>query len=328
MRVIFMGTPDFAVETLMGLIQSQHEVILAVTQPDKPRGRGKEVSASPVKEAALKAGIEVYQPKQIKSPDSVQRLKDLQPDVIVVVAFGQILSKEILDIPKYGCINVHGSLLPKYRGAAPIQWAVLNGDPISGVTTMRMDEGLDTGDIIMKQEIVLEPDETAGSLFDRLQKTGAVLLLETLEALEDGSAVYTPQDEEKATKTRLINKKMGKMDFERPAEELERLVRGMNPWPSAYCNLSGKVLKVWKSAVASKEEEQTCMEHQRDYEKEGGQIHGGEWIGRIVCVTKYHIFAQTGKGILRLDEVQIEGKRRMSCEEFLRGYRVEEGMSL
>ncbi|MGN0170753.1 MAG: methionyl-tRNA formyltransferase [Lachnospiraceae bacterium] len=328
MRVIFMGTPDFAVETLNRLIAGRHEVVLAVTQPDKPRGRGKEVSFSPVKEAALKAGVEVFQPVRIKEPDSVRRLRDLHPDVIVVVAFGQILSKEILDIPRYGCINVHGSLLPKYRGAAPIQWAVLNGDERSGVTTMKMDEGLDTGDIIMKREIMLDPDETAGSLFDRLQEAGAELLMETLDALEEGSAVYTPQEEEKATKTRLISKKMGKMDFEKPAQELERLVRGMNPWPSAYCSIHGKVLKIWKSSVANSEEEALCEEHRKANEKKYGDANKGKNCGQIICVTRQNIYVQTGKGVLRLDEVQIEGKRRMSCEEFLRGYPVEEGINL
>jgi len=318
MRIIFMGTPDFAVSSLQTLVQSKHEVCLVVTQPDKPRGRGNQVSFSPVKEEAVKAGIPVYQPAKIKEKECVSYIRSFQPDVIVVVAFGQILSKELLDIPKYGCINVHGSLLPKYRGAAPIQWAVLNGEKVSGVTTMRMDEGLDTGDIMLKKEVVLAEDETAGSLFDRLQEEGAVLLRETLEALEKGTITYTPQVEEEATKTRMITKDMGHLNFERSAEELERYVRGLSPWPSAFGRLSGKTLKIWKAKVAEGEQEAACREADSE-ELEAGTI---------LLVTKQHIFVKTAEGYLRLDEVQIEGKKRMGCEDFLRGFTVEAGMSL
>ncbi|MBE5905408.1 MAG: methionyl-tRNA formyltransferase [Lachnospiraceae bacterium] len=317
MKVIFMGTPDFAVPSLEKLIESKHEVVLVVTQPDKPRGRGNQVSFSPVKEVAVKAGIPVFQPDRIKTAESVAYLKEFDADVIVVVAFGQILSKEILDMPRYGCVNVHGSLLPKYRGAAPIQWAVLNGDKVSGVTTMRMDEGLDTGDIMMKEEYVLAEDETAGSLFDRLMECGARLLLETLQALEDGSVTYTPQNHEAATKTRLITKDMGHLDFDQTAEEIERFVRGMSPWPSAHTRLSGKTLKVWKCKVADAQEDERCKEH----------AAADCATGEVVLVDKQHIFVKTGEGFLRLDEIQLEGKRRMSCEEFLRGYRVEERTS-
>lgn len=310
MRVIFMGTPDFAVGTLTRLIESKHEVVLAVTQPDKPRGRGKEVRFSPVKEEALKHGIEVYQPKQIKIEESVEFLRKYEPDVIVVVAFGQILSKQILDMPKYGCINVHASLLPKYRGAAPIQWAVLNGDEISGVTTMRMDEGLDTGDIMMKQEVELSKKETAGSLFERLMEIGGELLIKTLIAVEDETISYTPQEHDKATKTRLITKEMGKINFERPACEIERLVRGMNPWPSAYCRLDGKNLKIWDCEVISNDE---------NIDEKALNTVG---YGGIVGVSKKNVFVKTGDGILKLNEIQLEGKRRMNCEEFLRGYSI------
>ena len=314
MRVIFMGTPDFAVSTLKSLLQSKHDVVLVVTQPDKPRGRGKQVSYSPVKEVALEHDIEVFQPQRIKSEESVEYLRKYNADVMVVVAFGQILSKEILDMPKYGCINVHGSLLPKYRGAAPIQWAVLNGDEISGVTTMKMDEGLDTGDIILKKELVLAKDETAGSLFERMMALGAEACMETLDQLAEGSATFTAQNHNEATKTRLISKEMGKIDFDRSAEEIERLVRGMNPWPSAFTSINGKTLKVWKCAVASMEELEDCEESLRSAEN-----------GQIVLVTKQNVYVKTAEGIIRLDEVQLEGKRRMICEEFLRGYQIEAG---
>ena len=314
MRVIFMGTPDFAVSTLKSLLQSKHDVVLVVTQPDKPRGRGKQVSYSPVKEVALEHNIEVFQPQRIKSEESVEYLRKYNADVMVVVAFGQILSKEILDMPKYGCINVHGSLLPKYRGAAPIQWAVLNGDEISGVTTMKMDEGLDTGDIILKKELVLAKDETAGSLFERMTALGAEACMETLDQLAEGSATFTAQNHNEATKTRLISKEMGKIDFDRSAEEIERLVRGMNPWPSAFTSINGKTLKVWKCAVASIEELEDCEESLRSAEN-----------GQIVLVTKQNVYVKTAEGIIRLDEVQLEGKRRMICEEFLRGYQIEAG---
>ncbi|SFQ16745.1 methionyl-tRNA formyltransferase [Lachnospiraceae bacterium XBB1006] len=317
MKVIFMGTPDFAVSSLERLIESEHEVILVVTQPDKPRGRGNQVSFSPVKEVAVKAGIPVFQPERIKTKESISYLRQFDADVMVVVAFGQILSKEILTMPRYGCINVHGSLLPKYRGAAPIQWAVLNGEKVSGVTTMRMDEGLDTGDIMMKEEVELAEDETAGSLFDRLMECGATLLLKTLAAVENETVTYTPQDNEKATKTRLITKDMGHLNFELPAEEIERFVRGMSPWPSAYTKISGKTLKIWKCAVADVEEEKQCLDHA---EKDAQS-------GEVLFVDKRHIYVKCGEGILRLDEVQLEGKKRMSCEEFLRGYHMEEGIT-
>lgn len=318
MKVIFMGTPDFAVSSLEALIESEHEVVLVVTQPDKPRGRGNQVSFSPVKEVAVKAGIPVFQPEKIKSAESVSYLATFDADIMIVVAFGQILSKEILTMPRFGCMNVHGSLLPKYRGAAPIQWAVLNGDAVSGVTTMRMDEGLDTGDIMMKEEVVLSKDETAGSLFDRLMKCGAGLMLKTLKALEDGSITYTPQKEEEATKTRLITKDMGHLNFEQSAVEIERFVRGMSPWPSAYTRLGGKTLKVWKCSVADEDEEELCREQGLEKSE----------AGEIVLVTKQYLYVQTGDGYLRLDEVQLEGKKRMKCEDFLRGYQVETGTIL
>lgn len=255
MRAIFMGTPDFSVGTLENLIQAGHEIVLVVTQPDKPKGRGRAMQCPPVKEAALSHGLEVYQPKRVREPECVERLREKEADIIVVVAFGQILPKEILETPKYGCVNVHASLLPKYRGASPIQWAVINGEKVTGVTTMRMDEGLDTGDMILKEEVVLSKDETGGSLFERLAQTGAELCVRTLEEIEKGTAVYIPQNHSQATHTTIIKKQLGEIDWSKSARELECLIRGLNPWPSAYTNLDGKTLKIWSADVRESEME-------------------------------------------------------------------------
>ncbi len=308
MNVIFMGTPDFAVGTLEEIVNAGHRVALAVTQPDKPKGRGKNLQYPPVKEWALSHDIEVFQPKRIREPENVGFLRKYEPDIIVVAAFGQILSKEILDMPKYGCINVHASLLPKYRGAAPIQWAVINGDFVTGVTIQRMDVGIDTGDIVTAREVPIAPDETGGSLFDKLSVEGARLCIEAMEMIENGTAVYTPQDHAKATHTSMISKDLGCIDWNRPAKEIECLVRGLNPWPSAYTHLEQKTLKIWKSAVVDESTDLPpgCVE----------RVTGGE------------IRVQTGEGILALLEVQLEGKKRMSCDAFLRGNPVKEGTIL
>lgn len=305
MKIIFMGTPDFSVGTLEALIGAGHEVVLAVTQPDKPKGRGKAMQFPPVKEAALAHGIEVYQPPRVREPECIEYLRKYNADIIVVVAFGQILPKAILEMPQYGCVNVHASLLPKYRGAAPIQWAVIDGEKVSGVTTMRMDEGLDTGDMIMKEEVVLNEKETGGSLFDRLSVVGAGLCVRTLTSIENGTAVYTPQDHAQATKVGMINKKFGLIDWNKSAVELENLIRGLNPWPSAYTRMNGKTLKIWDADV---------LKENTDAEP-----------GTITKVTKDAIYVQTGEGILVLNEIQLEGKKRMQCDAFLRGYQVKEG---
>lgn len=308
MRVVFMGTPDFASGILEALVTAGHEVVLAVTQPDKPKGRGKAMQFTPVKECALSRGIEVYQPKRVKEAECVEFIRQKEPEIIVVAAFGQILSKEILDMPKYGCINVHASLLPKYRGAAPIQWAVIDGEKVSGVTIMRMDVGLDTGDIIEKAEIELSPQETGGSLFDKLEKLGADLLVRTMEKIEKGTVTYTKQEESKATHVGMIKKEMGCISWEKPAVELERLIRGLNPWPSAYTKINGKTLKIWRALPEA----------------------GGEpsKAGEIASVNKKELKIHTGEGILSLLEVQLEGKKRMCIEDFLRGYEVSADMKL
>ena len=305
MRVIFMGTPDFAVGALEEIIKAGHEVVLVVTQPDKPKGRGKAMQYTPVKECALAHGIEVFQPVKVKEPENIEVLRKHQPDIIIVAAFGQIVPKSILDMPKYGCINIHASLLPKYRGAAPIQWAVINGEDVTGVTIMRMNEGIDTGDMIAKKTVRLAEDETGGSLFDKLAQVGAQLCVETMDIIEAGKAEYIPQNNEEATHTSMIRKELGLIDWNKSAVEIERLIRGLNQWPSAYTNLSGKTFKIWKAKVVSEE---------NTYEP-----------GCICRIDKAGMYVQTGKGILLLTEVQMEGKKRMDADAFLRGYQIEEG---
>lgn len=254
MRVIFMGTPDFAVGTLNALVEADHEVLAVVTQPDKPRGRGKNLCCTPVKEEALRHGLAVCQPKKVRDPEFIETLRQLKPEAIVVVAFGQIIPKEILEMAPYGCLNVHASLLPKYRGAAPIQWAVIDGEKESGVTIMRMDEGLDTGDMISRSVVSLDPKETGGSLFDKLSQVGAKLLVETLEQVKNGQAVYERQPEQSPTAyASMIDKKMGNIDWTMPAVKIERLIRGLSPWPSAYTFLEGKTLKIWAARVVQEE---------------------------------------------------------------------------
>ena len=309
MRIIFMGTPEFAVPVLESLINSRHEVVAVVTQPDRPKGRGKNMQFSPVKECALAHNIPVMQPVNVSVPEVIDELRAYEPELIVVVAFGQFVTKKIREMPKYGCINVHGSLLPKYRGAAPIQWAVIDGEKESGVTTMQMDAGLDTGDMLLKTVVPLDEKETGGSLFDKLSKAGADLLLETLDALENGTVTPQKQGESPTAYAKMLTKDMGAIDWNRPAKELERLIRGLNPWPSAYTFLNGKTLKVWKCAVERAE----C---------------GKEAPGTIIGVDKSGIHVACGSDALILKEVQLEGKKRMETDAFLRGYQVTAGTML
>ncbi len=308
MRIIFMGTPDFAVGTLEALVAAGHEVVLAVTQPDKPQGRKQILVAPPVKQTAERLGIPVYQPRRVREPEALEVLRGYEPELIVVAAFGQILPKELLDLPAYGCINVHASLLPKYRGAAPIQWAILNGDAVTGVTIMRMDVGLDTGDMIAKAEVVISPEDTGGTLFDRLAETGAKLCVDTIPSIVDGSAVYTPQDEQAATKVGQISKKDGWIDFTRSAHAIECQIRGLNPWPSAYTSLAGKTLKIWSAQVSDQQTDAAP--------------------GTVVLVEKDRFGVQTGDGVLICTEVQLEGKKRMLAADFLRGSALTEGCVL
>ena len=305
MKVIFMGTPDFSVPTLEAIIEAGHEVVLVVSQPDKAVGRSKALKYTPVKACAVSHGIEVFQPEKVRTEESVAYIKQFEPDIIIVEAFGQLVPKTILDLPKYGCVNVHASLLPKYRGASPIQWAVLNGESVTGVTTMRMAEGIDTGDMILKCEVPVAEDETGGSLFDKLSIAGAKLCVETMAAIENGTAVYTRQDDSQATHTKKIQKEMGSIDWSKDAEVIERLIRGLNPWQSAYTRLGDKNVKIWRAKVVSHEMTATP--------------------GCIVRVTKDSICVQAGNGVLEILELQMEGKKRMTADAFLRGFSVEEG---
>lgn len=322
MKVIFMGTPDFAVSTLDALHKAGHEITLVVTQPDRPKGRHGEAQKSDVRIAAEKLGIPVITPLKIRSDEEAKHiLKEQAPDVMVVTAFGQILPQDILDIPKYGCINVHASLLPKYRGAAPIQWAVLNGDTESGVTTMMMDAGLDTGDILLTKKLKLDAKETGGSLFDKLAVLGGELIVETLDRLEKGTLSRTPQDPALATKVGLFTKSSGLIDWSEPADKIERQIRGLNPWPSAYSFLSGKQIKIWDSDVVNdiklKEYDLTEV-GQLDYRRDSSD--DSTKSGRIL--TDYrHLIIACGENHLQINELQLEGKKRMKAEDFLRGYR-------
>ncbi len=309
MKLVYMGTPDFAVMPLRALVEAGYPIEAVITQPDKPKGRGKAMQPTPVKEEALKHGLAVYQPQKVRDPEFIKILEQIAPDIIIVAAFGQIIPAQILDLPRFGCINIHASLLPKYRGAAPIQQAVIDGEKESGVTIMKMGTGLDTGDMIAKTVVPLDKEETGGSLFDKLAKAGAALLTETLPSIFDGTAVYEKQPEESPTPyAAMITKQMGLMDFHRDAAALERLVRGLDPWPSAYTYLDGKVLKVWKSQVREEE--------------------SGSTPGTVLATDREGIHVACEKGILVLTEVQLAGKKRMSADAFLRGYSIKEGTVL
>ena len=319
MNIIFMGTPDFAVPSLEKLIECGHQVNGVITQPDKPKGRGNVMTFSPVKEAALAHNIPVYTPTKINTEDGINLLKGIEADVIVVAAFGQILPKEILEMKKYGCVNVHSSLLPKYRGAAPIQWAVINGEEKSGVTTMLMDEGIDTGDILLVKETLLEKKETGGSLFERLAVLGADLLIDTLKAMEEGRIKPIPQNHEESTYVGMLKKSHGKLDFTKSAVELERLIRGLNPWPSAFTTYKEKTIKIWDSEVVSFEE--LAVEAGEKYTKD--YLDSLE-CGQVAAVTKNNFYIMTNKDLLKIICIQPEGKKKMDCDAYLRGYPIEE----
>ena len=308
MRVIFMGTPDFAVPVLEAIIQAGHTVIGVYTQPDKPKGRGKSMQYTPVKEKALEHQIPVYQPARVREPEVIEEIRNLKPDIIIVVAFGQILPEELLAIPPYGCVNVHASLLPKYRGAAPIQRVIMDGEKESGVTTMYMAKGLDTGDMIEQLVVPIDAKETGGSYHDKLAEAGAGLCISTMEKIEAGTAPRIPQDDSKSCYAHMLQKSMGELDFEQPAEVLERLVRGLNPWPSAYTQLQGKNLKIYEADIVEIPENQ-----QRE-------------PGMITAVDKKSFTIQCNPGGLRVTQLQLEGKKRMNTDAFLLGFAVKEGM--
>ena len=311
MKIVYMGTPDFAVAPLEAILKAGHEVMAVVTQPDRQKGRGREVQYSPVKECALSYGIPVLQPLKIKEKDAVEELRKYPADIFVVAAFGQLLSEEILNMPRLGCINIHASLLPAYRGAAPIQWCVINGEEKTGVTIMQMAKGMDTGDILLQKEVVLDEKETGGSLFDRLMETGAELIVEVLPKIEAGELTPVVQKEELATYAGKITKDMGNIDFAKSAVTIERLIRGLNPWPSAFTHYKGKILKIWEADVVSE-----CANAENPVP------------GTVIAMDKESFTLATGEGALRIRSLQPEGKKRMSCAEFMRGYEVKVGEAL
>jgi methionyl-tRNA formyltransferase len=295
-----MGTPDFAVPSLRALVESEFRVLRVVTQPDRPRGRGNKLTPGPVKAYALKQGLGILQPARIRDQVFVDLIRELDPDFIVVVAFGRILPRVVLEIPRLGCVNVHASLLPRFRGAAPVHWAVMNGEPETGVTTMLMDEGLDTGDILLQEKTVIGPDDNAGVVHDRLAELGASLLVRTLDRMTAGELVPRPQDETRATYAPPLRREHEVIDWTRPAEQIKNQVRGLDPWPGAHTVLDGRVLKVWRAEIAG--------------DRDGGRP------GQVLRADPVHgLVVGTGAGAVRLLEVQPAGRRRIRAEDFLRG---------
>lgn len=307
MRIVFMGTPDFAVGSLQALCESgKHEILAVVTQPDRPKGRGNKLLQTPVKEYALEQGLTVYQPQKVKTPEFVELLHELQPELIVVAAFGQFLSKEILELPKYGCINVHASLLPKYRGAAPIQYAIIKGEKESGVTIMQMDIGMDTGAMLDKVVVPIEENTTMGELHDALREQGATLMLQVIDKIAAGTAVAEPQDNEQATYATLLDRSMEHIDWSKTAQEVHNLIRGFNPAPSTFTKLpNGKSLKIWGSKMTDKSSAAAA--------------------GTVIETCKHSFFVACGEGVLEITEVQPESKKRMPAQVFLNGRGVQEG---
>lgn len=322
MKIVFMGTPDFARSALEKIIEAGHQVLLVVTQPDKPKGRSGELQISDVKACALEHNIPVFQPVRIKLPENVAELKKYDADIYVVAAFGQILSQEILDIPRFGCVNIHASILPEYRGAAPIQQAIIDGKKTTGITIMQMAAGMDTGDILLQREIPISEDETGGGLFDKLAVLGGELIVEALPKIEKGELVPVPQDEERATKCGKLSKDMGRIDFEWDAEEIRNLVRGLNPWPSAFTYLGGKMLKIWQARTLSEIDfKRLCQDYEYTDAKESEP-------GMIVLLTKDSFVVRCGSDYLQILEVQLEGKKRMDVRSFLLGNKLEIGTIL
>ncbi|MCR5829805.1 MAG: methionyl-tRNA formyltransferase [Lachnospiraceae bacterium] len=306
MKTVFMGTPEIAASALSALIGSSHSVEAVVTRPDAVSGRGKSIHFSPVKELAVKNGIRVIQPEKGSGSMLFDELSKINPDIIVVMAYGRILKKDVLELPKYGCINLHASLLPKYRGASPIQWAVLNGEKETGITVMQMSEGLDCGDMIMTEKITLDEKETAGSLTDRLSQISGPLLLKALDAIGNGSATRTPQDESKATYVTTIDKSFGNLDLTKDAVTLERMVRGLYPWPGAYSYHNGKFIKFFDCDACD-----VSLD--------------GQFVPGRVNASKKGLFIETGNGSLKINELQAEGKKRMPARDFLNGYKIATG---
>ncbi|NLM03933.1 MAG: methionyl-tRNA formyltransferase [Clostridiales bacterium] len=308
MNIIFMGTPEFAIPSLQTLIQENYNILAVFTQPDRPRGRSKKLVMPPVKEKALEHNIKVYQPKTLKDSEVVETIKELNPDLIIVVAYGQILTKEVLDIPKHGCINVHASLLPKYRGAGPIQWAIINGEKTTGITTMYMDVGLDTGDMILKEEINIGENETAVELHYRLSVLGGEVLKKTLDNLKSGEITRTKQDDSKSTYAPMLTKDLGIIDWTKSAREIHNLIRGTIPWPVASTKYKGETMRIFKSRVEEDIKENVP--------------------GEIIKVTNDRIYVGTSKDILIIDEIQFSGGKRLNVKDYLVGNTIEQGIIL
>jgi methionyl-tRNA formyltransferase len=309
MKIIFMGTPDFAVPCLRE-IEKRHEVVAVFTQPDRPKGRGYKMVPPPVKEFAEAKGIPVYQPEKLKTPENAEILKNLNPDAIVVVAYGQLLSKEMLETPRLGCINVHGSILPKYRGASPIQWAIVMGEEVTGVSTMRMDEGLDTGDVIDVDEIAITGVMDASMLHDEMMERGASLIVKTLENLENGTATFSAQDDAGSSYAPLLKKDMGRIDWSKSASEIDCTIRGLNPWPVAFTSIGGEYIKIFKAEV---------LENESYRDKSDGEV---------VSSAKEGVVVKTADGLISIKELQMSGKKRMDVQSFILGHKIEPGTVL
>lgn len=324
LKILFMGTPDFAQESLKSIYDTGFEIIGVVTNPDKPKGRGMKLAYSPVKEYALEKNLKIYQPIKIRNnTEFLDEIRALAPDVICVVAYGKILPKEILEIPKLGCINVHGSLLPKYRGAAPIQWAVLNGEKITGITTMYMNEGMDTGDMILKEEVEIGPEETTGDLWQKLSKIGGEILVKTLKLIEEGKAPREKQTEE-ATLAPMLNKEMALIDWENSdANKIHNLIRGLNPIMGAYSYIDGKKIKFWKSKVLTKEEFFSYKTEFEEYEAKFNNLVPGTIL---IADDKDGLYIKANGGVLKILEIQGENAKRMPTADFLRGNHLIAGM--
>ncbi len=306
LRLVFMGTPGFACPTLQKLIDRGEEVLAVVTQPDRPKGRGQQLAPPPVKVLAESHGITVLQPAKVRAPEFIEELRTLAPDLIVVVAFGQILPKALLEIPRHGCINVHASLLPRYRGAAPINWCIINGETETGVTTMQMDVGLDTGDMLVKKSTPIDPDEDSSALHDRLAAIGADALAETLDLLHAGSLVPEKQDDALSCYAPMLKKENGLIDWGKGAQEIKNLVRGVTPWPGAFTHLHGKTVKVYLVTVGT----------------------GSGAAGTVLRAEREGIEVACGRGSILIGELQLEGRKRLPAAEFLAGYRIEPGTVL
>jgi methionyl-tRNA formyltransferase len=303
LRTVFMGTPDFALQTLQGLIDAGCKMVGVYTQPDRPKGRGKQLAAPPVKELAQKYDIPVYQPLKLRQPEAVAELEALAPDLIVVVAYGQILPKSVLEIPAHGCINVHASLLPKYRGAAPINKAIIDGETETGITTMYMDVGLDTGDMLVKKSLSIGPEETAGQLHDRLASLGRETMEETLRQLCAGTLQRVVQDDEQSTYAAMMKKEDGRIDWSRSAQEIHNHVRGLDPWPGAYTTINGELLKLAETRPES----------------------GEGSPGSVIAADKHGVCVACGSGSLRIQQLQLSGRKRLAAADFLRGCPLQAG---